>query len=244
VTVLSALPFSRGDIVALVGAGGKTSLAYRLAGEAEEAGLKVLVTATTHMGTMAESTMGRLFLDGEGPLEGFAEALAQGRVTLLSRRIRHDKIEGLSPGRVEALARHADLVIVEADGARGRSLKVPASHEPVVPAAPRLVVVLGALDVLGRPMSEEGIHRLALVEEATGRAAGQVLDEAAFAAALLHGGGYPARIPPGARSAVFLNKAEDEGRWACADRIASALLARYDLVLAGSARGGPVRVYE
>ena len=41
---------------------------------------------------------------------------------------------GSRPSAWTLLAPLADLVLVEADGARGRSLKVPAPHEPVIPA--------------------------------------------------------------------------------------------------------------
>ena len=57
----------------------------------------------------------------------------EGRATLLGRRVREDKLEGVPPERVDELSGEADLVLVEADGARGRSLKVPAAHEPVLP---------------------------------------------------------------------------------------------------------------
>ena len=47
------------------------------------------------------------------------------------------------------------VVLVEADAPRGRSLKVPAPHEPVIPASTTLVVVVCALDALGQPLDED-----------------------------------------------------------------------------------------
>ena len=112
----------------------------------------MLVTTTTHMGTLPSEVTGPVFLEADGGVEpGLRRALAaEGRATLLGRRVRADKLEGVAPERVSELARQADLVLVEADGARGRSLKVPAEHEPVVPAATTLLIVVAALDVLGR----------------------------------------------------------------------------------------------
>ncbi|PYQ52399.1 MAG: putative selenium-dependent hydroxylase accessory protein YqeC [Acidobacteria bacterium] len=130
--ILAALGIGRGDVVAVAGAGGKTTLIYRLAAEARACGLRVLVTTTTHMGTLDEALTGPVLVEAEGDTAAaLEEALArEGRVTLLGRRVRPDKLEGLDARRVDALARIADLVVVEADGARGRSLKVPAPHEP------------------------------------------------------------------------------------------------------------------
>jgi probable selenium-dependent hydroxylase accessory protein YqeC len=244
--LLSRLRVGRGDLVAVVGAGGKTTLVYRLAAEARSAGMRVLVTTTTHMGTLPEETTGPVFLEADGD-SGAAldEALRrEGRATLLGRRLREDKLEGLSPERVDALASssRADLVLVEADGARGRSLKVPAPHEPVVPARTTLLLVVAALDVLGAPLDEARVHRLERVLEVTGRRAGDVADEDVVAACLRHPAGYPSRVPPGARLAAFLNKAEDAAALAAAARLADRLLPPYHFVAAGSARAGIARV--
>jgi probable selenium-dependent hydroxylase accessory protein YqeC len=170
--------------------------------------------------------------------EALRRALAsEGRATVLGRRIRADKLEGLAPERVDALAAAADLVLVEADGARGRSLKAPAPHEPVIPSSTTVVIVVAALDVLGQPLSEARVHRLEVVTALAGVEAGRVVDPSLLAAVLAHPSGYPSRVRPGVRAAVFLNKAED-ARDAEARAIAARLRPPYDLVVAGSARSG------
>jgi probable selenium-dependent hydroxylase accessory protein YqeC len=230
-------------VVAVVGAGGKTTLVYRLAAEARAAGLRVLVTTTTHMGTLDEATTGPVLVEagsaGTAVDEALARALAaEGRATVLGRRVRADKLEGLAPERVDALARMADLTLVEADGARGRSLKSPADHEPVIPSAATMVVVVAALDVLGAPLDEARVHRVAQVAAAAGVAPGATVDTALVARVLACASGYPSRIPRGARCVVFLNKADDGGALAAARAIAAGLKPPYERVVAGSARAG------
>jgi probable selenium-dependent hydroxylase accessory protein YqeC len=231
-------------VVAVAGAGGKTTLVYALAAQARAAGLRVLVTTTTHMGTLAEATTGPVFVEADGGARsGLEEALARGGlVTLLGRRVRPDKLEGVSPQRVDELARRADLVLVEADGARGRSLKTPAEHEPVVPPSTTLLLVLAALDVLGRPLAEADVHRVERVAAAAGRAPGSLVDEDVVVAVLADPAGYPSRVPPGARAAVFLNKAEGQSALGAAARIARRLVPPYELVAAGSAAAGSAQV--
>jgi probable selenium-dependent hydroxylase accessory protein YqeC len=243
--ILRALGIVRGDVVAVAGAGGKTTLVFRLAAEARASGLRVLVTTTTHMGTLDEKVTGPVLVEAEGDTSAaLEEALArEGRATLLGRRVRTDKLEGLAPGRVDALAALADLVLVEADGARGRSLKVPAPHEPVIPSSSTVVVVMCALDVLGHPLDDERVHRVELVRAATGVEVGEAVDEDCVAAALRHQDGYPSRVPPGARAGVFLNKAEDDAARAAAARLAARLVPPYHWVAAGSARTGAVAVW-
>lgn len=228
-----------------MGAGGKTTLVYRLAAEARPLGWRVLVTTTTHMGTLAEATTGPVLVEAESAIEAdLARALAiEGRATVLGRRVRPDKIEGLAPERVDALAPTADLVLVEADGARGRSLKVPAAHEPVIPSSTTLVIVVAALDALGRPLDAATVHRLDLVCAAVGAPEGAPLEPALLAAALLHPASYLSRIRAGVRVAVFLNKADDETATRAAAKVAALLKASYALVVAGSARSGRVVVF-
>jgi probable selenium-dependent hydroxylase accessory protein YqeC len=242
--LLGPLGIARGDVVAAVGAGGKTTLLYALAAEAHAAGWRVLVTTTTHMGTLPEATTGPLLVEAEGVSErDVDDALsAHGLVTILGRRVRPDKLEGLSPERVDCLARRADLTLVEADGARSRSLKAPAPHEPVVPSSCSLMVVLAALDVLGTPAAGASVHRPEIVSRLTGLGPGDAVSEEALAACLAHGDGYPARARPGLRPLVFLNKVEDEADAAAARRIAARLCPPYDGVVAGSARRGARRL--
>jgi len=242
--LLGPLRIGRGDVVAVAGAGGKTTLVYALAAEARAAGLRVLVTTTTHMGTLAEATTGPVFVEADGRARsGLEEALARGGLaTLLGRRVRPDKLEGVSPQRVDELAKRADLVLVEADGARGRSLKTPAEHEPVVPPSTTLLLVLAALDVLGRPLAEADVHRVERVAAAAGRAPGSLVDEDVVVAVLADPSGYPSRVPPGARAAVFLNKAEGQSALGAAARIARRLVPPYELVAAGSAAAGSAQV--
>ncbi len=230
-------------MVAVAGAGGKTTLIYGVAAEARAAGLRVLVTTTTHMGTLPEGTTGPVVVEADGdPEPGIERALVRGGVaTLVGRRVRADKLEGVPPERVDALARRADLVLVEADGARGRSLKTPAQHEPVVPGSTTLLVVLAALDVLGRPLAEADVHRVDRVAAAAGREPGSTIDEDVVVATLCDPAGYPSRFRAGARAAVFLNKAENPAALDAAARIARRLVPPYHVVVAGSARAGSAR---
>ena len=245
-SLTAALGVGRGDVLAVVGAGGKTTLVYGLAAEARAAGLSVLVTTTTHMGTLPEAVTGPVLVEGEGGdlARDIAAAVArEGRVTVLGRRIRADKLEGLSREQVDGLRSYADLLIVEADGARGRSLKVPATHEPVIPASATAVVVVAAVDCLGLPLDEARVHRVALVCERTGAAPGDPVTEDLLVAALSHPQSYPSRVPSGARLVAFLNKADTVAAQEAAEALGRRLRTVYERVAAGSARGGEARAW-
>jgi probable selenium-dependent hydroxylase accessory protein YqeC len=243
--LLDLFGLAGGGLCAVVGAGGKTGLIHALTAQARESALTVLVTTTTHMGMPPQPHTGPILFDSDqGAVDDavLREGLQSwGRVTLLGRRLREDKMEGVRPERVDAVGHLASLTLVEADGARQRSLKLPAAHEPVIPSRSTLVVVVAALDVVGAPLDEGRVHRLELVREALGRTEGRV-GEDDVVACLAHPAGYPARVPPGARLAVFLNKMQDAGAAAAAARIAARLTPPYALVVGGSAHAGRGRV--
>ena len=237
--LLVPLGIGRGDVVAAVGAGGKTSLLRALDAEAAALGWTVLLTSTTHMGPAREGEAVLFASDGVTDEVVRATVRDRGRATLYGRRVREDKLEGVAPERVDALAGAADLVLVEADGARQRSLKAPADHEPVVPRSSSLVVVLAGLDVIGTAVDGPLVHRPELVARLGGASS---VTEDALVACLAHPRSYPRARAPGRRLAVFLNKAEDRAGGEAARRIAPRLCPPYDLVVAGSARGAAERL--
>ena len=128
-------------LVALVGAGGKTSTLYALAKEGVEAGRRVVVTTTTHM-------MPHPGLPLTDHMEELPALLERHPAVTLGRFLRPDKLS--EAGQPEECLRWADLVLVEADGARLRPLKAPADHEPVIPHGAAAVIAAAGLDCLGR----------------------------------------------------------------------------------------------
>jgi probable selenium-dependent hydroxylase accessory protein YqeC len=234
-----ALGLKAGDVVGIAGAGGKTTLLGRLADEARETGLSVLVTCTTNMGALAGPREAWIF-DSDGDADTRIEqALREsGRARLLGERLREDKLRGVAPERVDALAGRAELVLVEADGARGRSLKAPGPHEPVLPATTTLLIVVAGLDAIGQPFGPEAVHRYEVAAALSGAAAERPIDEPLVAAILGHPDSYPSRRPGDARLALFLNKAERAGGQQAAERLARLLAPPYERVAAGSASLG------
>jgi probable selenium-dependent hydroxylase accessory protein YqeC len=208
---VEALRIEKGDVVSLVGAGGKTTTLYGIAGELRRHGMTVITTTTTNMQTPRYATT-------LPPLVYAAEEedwlrTVRGRVdrygsaTVVGAAERDDKLRGLEPEQIRPLQDLADCVILEADGARGRSLKVPAAHEPVIPDVTSLTVVLAGLDVLGMPLEEHHVHRLDELVEITGADPGAPITEELIATALTKG--YFPKIPRHSGRVFFLNKVDD-----------------------------------
>lgn len=188
-------------IVAFVGAGGKTSLIYALARQLSGWGQRVLVTTTTKMMPPARNFMllpGARVPHYKHLTVGYG--LEEGTGKLL----------GVEPGEIVALRERfrADYVLVEADGAAGRSVKAPETHEPVIPGCADLVVGLIGLDALGKPADAATVHRLEAFLRVTGLSEGECISEQALKALAAHPDGLFKGAPDGARRVAFHNKAD------------------------------------
>jgi probable selenium-dependent hydroxylase accessory protein YqeC len=202
------LGIARGDIVAFVGAGGKSGAILQVAGELREAGVPVLVTPTTKMFVSEADKVGPVVTseDGDGLRSKVTEALTeQGAVVAGSRILSKKRVGGVDPAWVPQLAPNNGVTLVEADGSRRRPLKGTAAHEPLLPHGVTLVVVVGGIRVLGEPLSEERVHRPEVFSELTGIGPGHTIDAGAFARSLLAG---LRNTPENARQAALLTDVE------------------------------------
>ena len=213
------------EVVSLVGAGGKTTTLYGLVTELRRMGLSVVATTTTHTQTPDSPTTAppMVFASEEDNwLQSVRARLDRyGAVTVVRARKRQDKLKGLEPEDIDPLRGMADCVIIEADGARGRSLKAPAPHEPAVPEWTTSTIIMAGIDVLGRRLDEDSVHRLEIVQELSGAAKGSRIVEEVIALALVRG--YFPVIPKTSRKIVFLNKVND-ARLKQAERVGELLL--------------------
>jgi len=235
-----ALQLRRGDIVALVGAGGKTTAMYRLARELSENGWRVVATTTTMIYPPSQEQSQALIVEPDPvlALQRVEDALRAARqITLAAERLEaQGKLRGIDPHLLPALGKLADVVIVEADGARGRSLKAPASHEPVVPAAASVFIPVVGIDAVGHALDDSVAHRAELAASLTGHALGETITTSLIARLLVHPQGAMKGAPSTARVIPLLNKVHDTrsltaGR-EIADRMRSDL--RIERVLLGA----------
>lgn len=208
----------RHRVTALVGAGGKTSTLFALAREARARGLTAIVTTTTHIRPHphlppVEETDGevlRALVDTQG-------------VVLCGRREPTGKLALAAP--VEVCRAAADVVLVEADGARMLPLKAPADHEPAIPSCADAVVAVAGLDGVGQAV-EVACHRPERVRALLGAAEGHILTPADVAALLAHPQGGRKGVAEGMAFRCLLNKADTPERLQYAREAAALLAAR------------------
>ncbi len=206
------LPFPLpGRILSLVGGGGKTTLMYALAMESARNGLRVLVTTSTRI----YMPQGQYYTANARE----AEALWQrGSFAVIGTPV----LSGTKLALPEAslwreLSAQADVVLIEADGARHHPIKFPRSGEPVIlPQSDAVLAVMG-LSAIGMPWKQACFG---LQEEKNG-----TLTEADAASILTSTAG--SRKDVGMRPyAVALNQADTPQRQASGTKLAALLHAQ------------------
>ncbi|MGB4504007.1 MAG: selenium cofactor biosynthesis protein YqeC [Syntrophaceticus sp.] len=210
-----ALDLGKNELVCFVGAGGKTGLMQKLLGECAQQGGSVLVTTSTKMykGQLTECCRLLLEQDEDKLRKKLIDASASERVLAAAKElIANHKVVGLSREAIGRLYDSGifDFILVEADGAKGRGLKAPASFEPQVPDQTTCVVVIAGVDVLGKPLTEEYVHRHHIVAELAKQRVGTPVTAKTLLSVFRYYRSLLNRSSPGLRVIPALNKADDE----------------------------------
>ncbi|MCI1726591.1 MAG: putative selenium-dependent hydroxylase accessory protein YqeC [Lachnospiraceae bacterium] len=137
----------KGSVISVIGAGGKTTCVHFLAESYRRKGYKVLVTTSTHM------------LEEEGTKTGTEEILAalkEGYAFAGTPTEKNGlrKIRMLPKEVLSACIGSADITLIEADGAAGKSFKAPKETEPVILPETTQIVLIAGMKSVGRSISE------------------------------------------------------------------------------------------
>lgn len=226
-TLPEALSIAPGEVVALVGAGGKTTAMFRCARELRRLGRTAVVTTTTRIFVPDASSDLALVVerDRDRAMTRTREEIATDRIPVVGTATTEDaKLVGVPPSWVADLAAlpAVHCVLVEADGSARLPITAPREDEPVIPPCATLVVAVVGVDAVGRPIDDVA-HRPELVSELTGLPRTAALDEHAIARVLLDPRGNTKGAPARARIAALINKTDDDRALADARTIARAL---------------------
>ena len=144
----------RGDCVAVIGAGGKTTLIERLADEWVDSG--ALIAPTTRIAIAQQrERRGVHYL-------GIPEA---------------GKLTAAPLPEIHLAATAAALTLMEADGSRQLLIKGWAAHEPVVPTFATLTIGVINERAVGLAATAEHVHRLPLFLQQAGLAEGDIVTQ-------------------------------------------------------------------
>lgn len=241
------LRLTDGGVVSIVGAGGKTSLMFRIARELSRAGESVLTTTTTKILMPAKHQSPRVIISNsleeiliksgvvikEAPhITAASEVLTpmfdgHSREAKMAKR---RKLIGFEPEFIDDLHKAGVFrwILVEADGAVGRPLKAPDLHEPVIPESTAKIIGVIGLDGMAKPLNEKWVFRPRRFGEITGLRHNEIITEIDCVSAILHENGIMKGAPVGAVRMILLNKADHPERLAVARKIVSLLEKKKD----------------
>lgn len=197
----------------------------------------MIVTATSHFGSWQAGLADRHIISQNGePLEALAHGLTG--VTLITGRVKGDRTTPVDDHLLQWLYKfcgeHNIPLLIEADGARQKSLKAWAEHEPPVPPFVKQVVQVAGLSALGNALNEKIVHRADIFSEISGLASSDTITMEAILVALTHPAGGLKNIPHNARRTALLNQADTIELQSLAHGKVKDLLLAYDSVIISS----------
>jgi probable selenium-dependent hydroxylase accessory protein YqeC len=224
--LFTALSLTRPAVVSIIGSGGKTTLMYRLAKELISRKYKVITTTTTKIYPPEpdQSPYSVQFSKVTADKIRFIQRLVkkERHITLTAGINQEQKLLGFSPTVLNKLVKllEPDYLLIEADGAKGKSLKAyrinPQSairnpqliNEPVIPSSSQICVLVIGWDILGKPLNERYVHRAKLLSKLIHAKMNSKISISTLIDALCLPEGSISRVPAKCKLIVFINKAK------------------------------------
>jgi len=216
-TLSEALDLGEKALVAFVGAGGKTSLMSRLAFELFEDRNKLAVTTTTHLalGEVRDFwNASKLAEKDKGAIgEILRRAVMVSRVPFFySGADTPERLKGISTDAAEELYGKVDFLLVEADGGRQASFKIPRPHEPVLPpSTTHLCIVMGA-EIFEQPAGRDLIFNLDDINRIMTIKEGEICPPRLLKKLLFRDDGYLKHATPERKTFLLINKVDSAER--------------------------------
>lgn len=212
------LSLAKPEVISVVGAGGKTSLINALSRELKSLNKKVLSTTTTHI--LRPRDVDYFFL--EKIKDDFIPR--KGTITSYGSHLKDGKLVGKTMGAVDALIRRKifDYTLIEADGSKGKPLKAPEKHEPVITSLSTMTIGVIGLDAIGQVLNDTNFHRAKQIGKITEKTVGEEMHIEDIVRILCHKEGtFKDSV---GRKVLVLNKADTTQRIMAGKNIRDGLL--------------------
>lgn len=193
------------EIISFVGAGGKTTMMFKLARELK-ANNKVLVTTTTKIYIPPVNKYDFICTDKENFFKYYT--MKDNGIYILGLGVNEEnKILGVSTKELDELVSYFDYILIEADGAREKQLKGWNEFEPVIYGKTTKTVGIIDIQSCGILINENNIHRSKIFCEITGAKEGQTVKIEHLFKIIMH----PRGLFKGAQGQkiLYINKIED-----------------------------------
>ena len=240
-----ALQIHPGDVIAFVGAGGKTTAMFDCA----KSSIPCVVTTTTHLfETQAQNATRHIIALPGDDVSGHLEKLSPQEVLLITGPLNPSNQRLTSPDdqqmmQLKSACRQKNIpLFIEADGARTRSIKAPAKHEPAIPSYTTKVVVVAGMSAIGQPLSEDTTHRPEIFAQLAGMRIGENVTPQYASAVLCHSLGGLKNIPISANKYLLLTQVDSIVAASYAAQIGNLAISSYESVILSNIKDGAVKI--
>ena len=218
--------FKGGHLYSFVGGGGKTSSIWAIGNCLIEMGYKVRISTTTKLDLKEFSNYDIYFIDGKSAMQKAILDEKKGLLLVKGIWYENSKYFGVENSFFDAVTIPLDtIILVESDGAKRKSFKIPKSYEPVVPKnSTTLFVVIGA-SIINEEITKQNCYNIdRVLELLKGREKIFNIDNMRY---LIEVGwlSQEALIP----TMVFFNKCDLKGKVTAAREIIEFLWSKYNV---------------
>ena len=209
-----AFDIRRGDVVSLIGAGGKTTTLVMLGTELREQGWRVLATTTTRLAA-GQIDLFPVALPYTSSPAQLSDALSEYGFVLVTGDMIGDRMQapphewfGHILDRVDS-----DVLLIEADGARQLPFKAPYTHEPVIVDETNVVVLVAGMNALKQPLNDDSIYNASTMIDTYGFYPDHRMRLSWMADVLINPEMGLKGIPPHARTLLYINQVINHSYW-------------------------------
>lgn len=204
--LIDAIPINSSSRIAIVGAGGKTSLLFSLANAYQN---QSILSTTTHISQVqADLADEHTFLTIPVELLPYVGGF-ENKTTIFTGKTDDGRLGGVEIPLINKLHELATLhqhpMLIEADGARNLWFKAPESHEPLIPTFINHVIICVNLKILGQSLNGSMVHRNEIISKILNIPDNSIIDEKIIANLITNPKGGLKNIPNSAKIIVFLN---------------------------------------
>lgn len=200
------------EMICFVGAGGKTSTMFRLSQELSQKNKNVLITTTTAVYFPEKKSFDNIIISEQEDIGIFDGIIGSG-ITVLGKAISPEgKLLGVNPKFLNTIFLKGmfDFILIEGDGSKGRPVKAPAEHEPVIPSHTTKLVGLVGVDCVGKTVSKENVHRPEHFCRIVGCSEGDLINIEMIGKLIIHNQGLFKATPEQSEKYLILNKVDVE----------------------------------
>jgi len=210
-------------VISVVGAGGKTSTILSLKDtwkHQAKTGESLIITTTTAMFEPSKRDVDYLIFTDNCDVKDIIEHVTfigndeksnPKIVGVFRNKLRledHTKTKGINPNLVDLIGetKTFEHIIVEADGAKRKSMKAYEIHEPVIPKSTELVIIVMGLSVLNKKINESTVHRASNFLKLVNKQENDILEFKDFPKLFIGDMGFLRGVPEKANVLVFMNQ--------------------------------------